>query len=224
MERKQGAVSEIIFRNDENGYTVAEFENEEEQFTAVGTLPVCHKGTSFDLAGEFTVHPVYGEQFRIREAALIEPSTLSGMEAFLASGILKGIGKKTAATIVSRFGEETFDVIENHPERLTEVSGIGKAKAKSITDSFATHRAFAKLTMYLQQYDIGGGYALKLYKTYGEDAIEILESNPYCLIDDVFGIGFRKADSIALKMGIAENDSTMSQFASIGFAESRATC
>lgn len=206
MVEKQGTVSEVIFHNDENGYTVAVFENEEEQFTIVGTLPVCHKGSSFTLMGEFVVHPTFGEQFKIKEASLKAPSTASGMEAFLASGILKGIGKKTASSIVAKFGEETFDVIENHPERLTEISGIGTAKAKRITDSFAAHRAFADLTVYLQQFDIGGTYALKLYKAYGEKAMETLESNPYCLIDEVYGIGFKKADNIALKLGIAEDD------------------
>lgn len=206
MEEKRGKISEIVFYNDDNGYTIAVFETEEEEFTVVGTLPVCRKGSHFILRGQFIIHPNYGEQFKISEAVEELPSTGEGIEAFLASGMLKGIGRKMAAAIVAEFGDETFNIIENHPDRLKEVSGIGDAKSQIISESFAVHRELAKITLYLQQFGVGGVYALKLYKVYGENTVQVLESNPYCLIEDVIGIGFKKADWIALKMGIAEDD------------------
>ena len=118
------------------------------------------------------------------------PSTKEGIEGFLSSGLLKGIGKKTAATIVGKFGEETFDIIENHPERLTEVDGIGKKKAEAITQAFAAHKEFAEISLYFQQFGITAGYAMRLYKVYGGDTIKEVKENPYQLVDDV-GIGFK---------------------------------
>ena len=125
-EEKQGVIADIIFHNQENGYTIAVFETEDEQFTAVGNLPSCHKGRSYLLRGQWKIHPTYGEQFAISSFEEVMPSTEEGIEEFLSSGVLKGIGKKTAAAIVARFGNETFAVIENQPHRLTEIPGIGE--------------------------------------------------------------------------------------------------
>lgn len=206
IEEKQGQVAEIIFRNNENGYTIVVFETEDEQFTAVGTLPSCRKGASYMLRGQWKTHPSYGEQFSVIEYEEIMPSSATGIEDFLASGILKGIGKKTAAAIVAKFGSDTFEVLENQPERLTEVSGIGEKKAEAVAEAFREHREYVKITLYLQQYGIHANYAMKLYKVYGAETIDIIESNPYCMVDDIFGIGFKKADRIASKIGIAKDD------------------
>lgn len=202
MEEKQGTISEIIFYNEENGYTIAVMETEDEYFTVVGCLPSCIKGASYRLRGSFRVHSTYGEQFAFSEFEEILPTGLSGIENFLASGIIRGIGPKTAAAIVEVFGEETLTVMEESPEKLARVSGIGAKKAELIGESYAAHREFAGVSMYFQKFGISAEYALKLYKNYGKDAPELIRENPYRLVDEVSGIGFHKADRIAAKMGV----------------------
>lgn len=206
IEEKQGVIADIIFHNQENSYTIAVFETEDEQFTAVGTLPSCRKGSNYLIRGQWKVHPSYGEQFAFFEFEEILPSSKEGIEDFLASGVLKGIGKKTAALIVAKFGDKTLEIIENEPKRLTEISGIGPKKAEAVAEAFRSHREFANISLYLQQYGINADYAMKLYKVYGPETIVAIEDNPYQLVDDVFGIGFKKADRIAQKMGVAKDD------------------
>lgn len=205
-EEKQGTVVELIFQNRENGYTIAVFETEEEQFTIVGTMPGCQKGSSYHLQGKWKTHPTYGEQFSVSSYEEVMPSTEAGIEDFLASGVLKGIGRKTAAAIAAKFGRETFEILANRPERLTEISGIGEKKARAIAEAFRSHREFAEITLYLQQFGINADYTMKLYKVYGADTVAAVEENPYRLAEDIFGIGFKKADKIAEKMGIARDD------------------
>lgn len=206
MEEKQGTIVDIIFHNEKNGYTVAVFETELEAFTVVGNLPYADVGRNYLLRGNFTEHPAYGEQFAIKEFEEAMPSTADGIRAFLASGVIKGIGKKTAAAIVSKFGADTLRIIEEEPERLLEISGIREKKAAAIAEAYGSHRAFARVTMHLQQYGIDAGYALKLYQIYGEGTIQAIEENPYRMVEDIFGIGFKKADMIAEKMGISSDD------------------
>lgn len=201
MEEKQGIISEIIFYNEENGYTIAVMETETEYFTVVGCLPSCVKGTSYKLRGTFKTHPTYGEQFAFSEFEEVLPTGAAGIEGFLASGIIKGIGPKMASAIVKEFGEETFEIMEQQPERLSEVPGIGPKKAAAVTEAFAAHREFAGVAMYFQQFGVSGEYALKLYKIYGAAAVDLIRENPYRLVEEVYGIGFRKADNIAAKMG-----------------------
>ena len=206
LEERKGQIVEIIFHNDENGYTVAVFETEFEAFTAVGVLPAVSIGRAYTLRGEFIMHPTYGEQFSIKEFEEEMPSTEDGIREFLASGAMKGIGKKTASAIVSKFGEKTLDIIEKYPERLSEVSGIGLKTAEKIAEAFNQHREFANITLYLQQFGINSNYAMKLYKVYGADTIDAVKENPYRLVEDIFGIGIKKADKIAEKMGVAHDD------------------
>lgn len=201
MEEKRGTIAGIHFYNEGNGYSVILFETEEEQFTAVGALPVCHLGTSLILRGDFTVHPVYGEQFNFREFEEVRPKGADEIRMFLASGVIRGIREKTAELIVEKFGDKTLDIFDNEPERLLEVTGIGEKRLKEITESYSEHRKFADVVIKLSGYDIGADYATKLYKVYGSDVISILEENPYRLIDEVYGIGFKKADAIAVRMG-----------------------
>lgn len=206
LQEHTGILREMIFHNDENGYTVAVFETDEDTFTVVGNIPGAAPGKSYLLTGEFIEHPTYGEQFSVKSFEEQMPSTKEGIKEFLASGILKGVGQKTAAAMVSAFGEDTFKIIEEEPERLTEISGIGPKTAGRISEAFAKQRELAELTLRLQKYGIGAGYALRLYQTYGMDAMTVLEENPYRLIDDFYGIGFVKADRIAEKVGMKRDD------------------
>lgn len=205
MEEKKGTITELIYHNKENYYTIAVVENEEEQFTAVGYLPGPDKGRCFSFTGVWKTHPSYGEQFSFSEYREEMPKTSQGIEDFLASGILKGIGRKTATAIVAKFKEETMEIIAQAPQRLTEVSGIGEKKAEVIAESFRAHKELAEITLYLQGVGIGANYAMRLYKVYGAETIQAIQDNPYQLVDDVFGIGFKKADMIAEKMGIDKN-------------------
>ena len=206
MEQKRVKVAEVIYQNKTNGYTVIVAENENEQFKAVGYFPEPVLGREFLLSGSFTVKPQYGEQFDISEYEEIMPTSAEGIEGFLASGLLKGIGKKTAQAIVRKFGTATFDIIENEPGRLTEVDGIGEKKAADLVAAFAEHKEFAEITLYLRQFGISPDYSLKLYKVYGADTIKVVNENPYSIAADVFGINFRKADSIAEKLGVPRDD------------------
>lgn len=205
MIELQGSIAEVIYHNKENYYTIAVIENDEEQFTAVGYLPGVDRGRSFRFRGTWKTHPTYGDQFSFTEYQEEMPSSQEGIEGFLSSGLLKGIGKKTAAAIVRRFGGETFDVIEKEPHRLTEVEGIGEKKAAAVSEAFLAHKEFAEITLFFQQFGIAPPYAMKLYKVYGPDTIQAVTENPYQLVDDIFGIGFKKADKIAEKMGIDKN-------------------
>ncbi len=206
LEEKQGTIAEIIFHNSENGYTVAIFETETDAFTAVGNLPAVTAGRSYILQGEFTTHPVYGEQFSIKSFEEVMPSTEDGIREFMASEAMKGIGRKTAAAIVSVFGTDTLRVIEEEPHRLTDVPGIGKKTAERISLAFGKHREFASIVLYLQQFGINAEYAMKLYRVYGSGTIEAVKENPYRLVEDIFGVGFKKADKIADRMGVARDD------------------
>ncbi|MDD7717971.1 MAG: ATP-dependent RecD-like DNA helicase [Eubacteriaceae bacterium] len=201
MEEKSGTITEIIFHNEENGYTIGVMETDDEMFTVVGCLPSCVKGSSYRLRGTFKVHPTYGEQFAFTEFEEVLPTGIAGIEGFLASGIIKGIGPKTAAAIVERFGEYTFEIMEEEPEKLALINGIGPKKAALIAENFAAHREFAQVSMYFQEFGISADYSLKLYKVYGIDAMNLVKENPYRLTQEVYGIGFKKADAIAYKMG-----------------------
>ncbi|MBQ1418857.1 MAG: ATP-dependent RecD-like DNA helicase, partial [Firmicutes bacterium] len=200
-EVKEGRIAELIFHNEENFYTIAVFETDTEQFYAVGYLPRPAKGRRYTLTGEWKVHPRYGEQFAFTSFEEPEPATSDGILSFLSSGIIKGVGPSTAAAIVKKFGDEALKIIGEDPDRLTEVSGIGKVKAKTIAESYAEHKEYANTVMALSALDISPAACLKLYKAYGAAAADIVRENPYQLIADVWGIGFRKADKIAETLG-----------------------
>ena len=206
LEEHNGTLRELIFHNDENGYTVAVFETADDQFTIVGNVPMATPGKKYIIRGEFTEHPAYGEQFKVNSFQEQMPSEEDGIREFLSSGILKGIGPKTAMALVSTFGEDTFRIIEEEPEKLTRVSGIGPKTAERISKAFMEQQGFARVSLQLQQYGIGSAYAMRLYQVYGADVMAILETNPYRLIDDFYGIGFVKADRIAEKIGLKKDD------------------
>lgn len=202
MEEKKGVLTEIIFHNEENGYTVGVFETEEEYFTCVGCIAEPRKDATYRLTGEFRVHPGYGEQFSFTACEEVMPEGRDEIRAFLASGAVKGVGVKTAALIVGEFGEDTLKILEETPERLAEISGIGEKKAKQIGESYAARREFAGVSLHFQKYGISSEQAYKLYKAYGAEAVSLMEENPYRLVDEVYGFGFKRADAIAEKLGI----------------------
>ncbi|MFC2662331.1 MAG: helix-hairpin-helix domain-containing protein, partial [Eubacterium sp.] len=202
MEEKQGIITDIIFHNEENGYTIAVMETSDEQFTAVGMLPENALGNTFLLRGAFKIHPKYGEQFAFTEAEAVLPSSADEIEGFLASGAVKGIGQKMAHAIVQTFGDDTLNVMKEHPSRLLRISGIGKKSLAKITESFNEQWSFAEVSMFFQKYRIPQASAFRLFKAYGADTVARITENPYRLADEVRGIGFRKADQIALKLNL----------------------
>lgn len=208
QEELKGTISDIIFHNDDNGYTIALVENQEDllQFTAVGYLHTPGKGREYAFTGQWKVHKVYGEQFAFDSYTELIPETEEGIKAFLSSGIMKGIGQKTAAALVAAFSDDTLRIIEEEPEKLTQVPGIGDHRAGVISRAFKSHREFANISLYLQPFGISPSYGLKLYKVFGEDTIKVIEENPYQLIDEIAGIGFKRADRIANKLGFEPGD------------------
>ncbi|QXM07418.1 ATP-dependent RecD-like DNA helicase [Crassaminicella indica] len=202
MVEIQGVLSEIIFQNDANGYTVAIVETEEEQITVVGYMPVINTGETFCFSGKWIVHPKFGEQLEIISYKRIMPNTLEGIEKYLSSGIIKGIGPKLAKKIVEQFGKDTLDMMQYTPHLLTKVSGIGEAKARKIAESFKEQREISEIILFLQEYGVTPNYAIKIYKKYKENTIAYIQENPYRLAEDIFGIGFKIADAIAKRMGI----------------------
>ena len=202
-EEKLGTASEIIFHNESNFYTILLFETTEEQFFAVGSMYSPKKGRRYRLTGEWTNHPRYGEQFAFSSFEELEPTTEEGIITFLSSGIIKGVAPQTALSIVKVFGDDSLRVISEEPDKLTRVSGIGKARAEAIAEGYAQHRGYAQVVMKLAPFDISPAVCMKLYKYYGADAPDIVMEDPYRLIDSIYGIGFIKADRIAAKIGIA---------------------
>lgn len=201
----EGKLTEIIFQNESNGYTVGKMETEGEEITLVGCMPTLKEGEHLQVKGTWIIHPMYGEQLEVEEYRPILPSSEEGLVNYLASGILPGIGKKMAERLVDHFGKEVMEIIEFHPHRLTEVSGIGKKKADAIAEAFEDDRELKEVLIFLSQYSISPNYAVRIYKTYGADTINILQENPYRLAEDIVGIGFITADGIAKSMGIAAN-------------------
>lgn len=203
MEEKEGILTDIIFHNKDNGYTIGILETENEQLTVVGCIPMAKSGGTYKFTGSFKVHPTYGEQFSFTEYEELMPESEVGIEGFLGSGIIKGVGPKMASLLVKKFGKDTLKVIENEPDRLMTINGIGVKKAEHISKSYMKQREFAEVSVYFQGLGISAEHAMKLYKAYGKNAVAIVEENPYRLTEEVSGFGFRKADVIATKLGVA---------------------
>jgi exodeoxyribonuclease V alpha subunit len=203
MTELEGIVEQIIFYNQDNYYTVAKLKQSSgKQVTIVGNLPPLFPEEVLSLKGEWVKHKEYGEQFQVAEWKRLPPKTLLGIERFLASGLIKGIGKATAEKIVREFGLESLEIIVNTPERLAEIPGISVKKALKVGASLEEHAAIQRIMVFLQGIGISPAYALKIYRVYGDQAVNVVSDNPYQLADDVFGIGFKIADQIAGKLGI----------------------
>lgn len=208
MAQLRGIVDRITFQNEENGYTVARLQVEglaaynNRPATIVGEMLSINPGETVVLEGEWTTHKQYGAQFKIESYQTVHPSTVEGMRRYLGSGLIKGIGPVTAKRIVDHFGKEALDVIERDPKRLVEVEGLGAKRAKWIIEVWEDQREIHNVMLFLQSHEVGTGYAVKIWKKYGHEAVELIRENPYRLSVDVWGIGFLTADRIAQKMGI----------------------
>ena len=199
-----GYIDHIIFRNEDNGYTVMVLKgvSEEDELTCVGSFPVVTQGASVELEGNFTQHPVYGKQFQAVRLTEKMPEDALAMERYLGSGAIKGIGAALAGRIVRHFGDDTFQIVENEPERLSEVKGISEKKAREIAMQIAEKSDMRKAMMFLQKYGISLNLGAKIYQKYGDSVYGVLQENPYRLADDISGVGFKIADEIAYRIGI----------------------
>ena len=202
METITGFVEHIVFRNEENGYTVLNLAVEEDEVTCVGVFQFISEGESVELKGEYTVHPSYGPQFQVESYAIKAPQDIVSIERYLGSGAIKGVGAALAARIVRRFKEDTFRIIEEEPERLAEIKGISERKAQEIAEQTEEKRELRQAMIFLQNYGISLTLAVKIYQTYQLDMYRIIRENPYKLAEDVTGVGFKIADEIAHKVGI----------------------
>ena len=202
MEKLQGMVSDIVFKNEENGYTIASLANENDEITIVGCMPTLSVGESIEIEGKWVNHKIYGSQFEVQSFIPVTPSSLEGIYVYLSSGMIHGIGEKMAKRIVDKFSVDTLDIIQNTPERLTEVEGIGMKKVKQIQESYEENRELRNIIIQLSPYGITPNYCLRIYKKYKDKSLEVINKNPYRLAEEVRGIGFRIADDIASKIGI----------------------
>lgn len=202
METIEGFVDHIIFQNSTNGYTVFVLIVEEEELTCVGMCPGLTEGENISAKGDYVEHPTYGRQFKVEQFQVIAPRDRDSILRYLASGAVKGIGAALAMRIVKKFGDDTFRIIEEEPERLAEVKGISQKKAQEIAEQMESKKDLRDALVFLQQYSISNTLAIRIYDTYGPELYRIMKENPYRLADDITGIGFKLADEIAAKVGI----------------------
>lgn len=203
-ETVTGYIDHVIFRNDDNGYTVMVLKGleEEKELTCVGTFPAITQGASIEAMGNYITHPVYGKQFQISSYVEKMPEDALAMERYLGSGAIKGIGAALAARIVRRFGNDTMRIVEEEPERLAEIKGISEKKALEITEQMTEKADMRRAMVFLQKYGISLNLGAKIYQKYGQSVYGVLQENPYRLAEDISGVGFRIADEIASRIGI----------------------
>ena len=204
MEMLRCVVERITYQNAENGYSVLKcaVKNYNDLVTVVGTMPDLHVGSVLSLEGFWKMDAKYGRQFFVQHFEETLPATVYGIEKYLGSGLVKGVGPKFAKRIVDKFGKDTLDIIETSPDELLKVSGIGKVRVDRIKASWQEQKEIKNIMLFLQSYDVSTSHATKIFKTYGSESIKIVKDNPYRLADDIWGIGFKTADAIAQKMGI----------------------
>ena len=202
---REGYIEKIIYKNDENGYAVFSVEGEDGDEIFVGTLYGIGEGLYIIAEGDYVNHPQYDIQFKFTSCEIKMPEDVVGIERYLASGIVKGIGEILAKKIVKKFKADTLRIIEEEPERLAEISGISERKARNIAVSYAEKKEFRQVIIFLSEYGISVNMAIKIYNEYGDEVYEILRGNPYKIAEDISGIGFRTADEIARRMGIEKN-------------------
>lgn len=202
----QGLVEEIVFQNEENGYAIAVIETEGAYVYVKGYMPLIQIGQMMRFKGHEVEHPLYGEQISVVSSEVVFPTDVQSIKKYLASGLIIGIGEITADQIVKAFGEKTLEVIESDPQKLTIIRGIGKKKAKDIGKSFQEMKSIQETMIFLQKYGISTNRAMSIYKKYGNETQKNLLNNPYCLVDDIGGIGFKTADQIARCMGLKADE------------------
>lgn len=198
----EGYVEKIVYRNAENGYTVLGLTGDNVDITCVGYFPYINEGEYIEVTGELTEHQVYGEQIKMTSFQIKEPEDDMSVERYLGSGAIKGVGPKLAARVVKKFKKDTFRIIEEEPERLTEVKGISERMARDIAMQFEEKKELRSAMMFLQQYGISNNLGVKIYQCYGPKMYDVLRQNPYKLAEDISGVGFKLADEIAGKVGV----------------------
>ena len=201
-----GVIERITFHSSESGYTVARLNtgNVKQLITVVGSLANIQAGQTLQLQGTWTEHPQYGSQFQVVKYKETKPATLTGIEKYLGSGLIKGVGPVTAKRIVKHFGLDTLDVIENQIHRLSEVPGIASKRIAMISATWEEQKSISEVMIFLQGHGVSTTYAVKIYKQYGDNALATVTTNPYQLAIDIFGIGFLTADKIAVNVGVSQ--------------------
>ena len=202
MEEIKGYVEHIVYRNEDNGYTVFNLNNDDGDLTCVGKFHYIEEGELLELTGEYIVHKVYGTQLQVETSKVCQPEDKVSIERYLGSGAIKGVGPSLAGRIVKKFGGDTFRIIEEEPERLAEVKGISEKKAMEISAQMEEKKDLRQAMLFLPQYGISVTLAVKIYQQYGNRTYQVVEENPYRLADDISGIGFKIADEIASRIGI----------------------
>ncbi len=202
MEIIKGFVDHIIFQNADNGYTVLSLLVEDGETILVGMMKGISQGDSIRAEGDYIEHPVYGAQFKVVTFKTVMPEDAAGMERYLASGAIKGIGAALAARIVKKFGADTFRIMEEEPERLAEIKGISERIAREISAQMEEKKDMREAFLYLQQFGITNTLAVKIYNTYGNRLYTVMQENPYKMAEDIDGVGFKIADEIATRIGI----------------------
>ncbi len=202
METVNGYVEHIIFQNNDNGYTVMNLVSDGDEIICVGTCKGLGQGENIAAQGEYVEHPSYGMQFKVSSYRIVMPEDSAGMERYLGSGAVKGVGPALASRIVKRFGDDTFRIIEEEPERLTEIRGISERKAREIAVQMEEKRDLRDAVVYLQKYGISNTLAVKIYDAYGTELYGIMKENPYRLAEDINGVGFKMADELAARIGV----------------------
>lgn len=205
QETVQGYIDHIIYRNEENGYTVLSLIAEGEELTCVGFFQYINEGEMIRATGRYTEHMSYGEQFKINSYETIVPTDAVAIERYLASGAIKGIGAALSARIVRRFGDDTLHIMQQEPERLVEIKGISERKAREIAEQMAEQEDMRKAMLFLQQYGIALALGIKIYQFYGQEMYRVFQENPYKMAEDIPGVGFKTADEIAARLGICGN-------------------
>jgi len=202
MPEIQGIIEDIVFQNEENGYIIAHLNNKKDIITVVGIVPYISEGQNLKLTGEWVNHAQFGKQFKISYCEEVLPSSISGIEKYLASGVIQGIGPITAKKIVAHFGENTMNILDNEIQRLNEIDGVGEKKIKLILQSYSKQREVKNIMIFLQTYGVTPNQCVKIYKKYGGDSIKVVQDNPYVLTETIAGVGFKIADKIARSLGI----------------------
>ena len=225
MEVLNGFVETIVFKSEDTGYVVCKVRTQDGLISGVGTVPFIREGQNLELKGYWTVHKQFGKQFNIQEYEEIVPTSTQGIEKYLSGGIIHGIGPITAKKIISKFGEETLDILENHIERLKEIEGIGDKKFEIIYESYIEQRGLKDIILYFNKHGVTNNQCVKIYKKFGPNAKNIVSENPYILCEEIRGIGFKIADRIALSIGIKSDSDfriqsgikyVMNQFCALG--------
>jgi exodeoxyribonuclease V alpha subunit len=207
LSKISGQIERITFANEENGFTIAKLKvkGEKELVTIIGTFPGINPGEILELLGEWSNHPKFGTQFKAVKFKSVIPATVAGIEKYLGSGLIKGIGPIMASRLVKHFKESTLDIIDTDPDRLAEVEGIGEKRVQMIRNAWDAQKEIREVMVFLQGHGVSSTYAAKIYKQYGKDSIKVVQENPYRLASDIFGIGFKTADKIAGNIGIDRN-------------------